>query len=198
VFRLFVFARHAESAANVAHVLNSDPSRPVTLTARGRAQARALCTQLASLHVDLAVGSRLLRTQQTIGIALEGRQVPMLIEPGFDELRVGDLEGAQMKTYLSWKHQHTRSDPFPNGESIDDALRRYADALRRLLARKETVTLIVLHELALRYITAAAETGSPPLPGTAVPNAVAYLFDEAAVRRAADGLDALIASAPPR
>ena len=56
VFRLFVFARHAESTANAAHVLSSDPSRPVALTARGRVQARVL-------------GTRLLRTRQTIDIA---------------------------------------------------------------------------------------------------------------------------------
>src|SRR5882724_5286317 len=65
VFRLFVFARHAESAANVADVLNTNPSQPVALTERGRTQARALGGQLAGLHVDLAVGTRLLRTQQT-------------------------------------------------------------------------------------------------------------------------------------
>jgi broad specificity phosphatase PhoE len=38
--RLFVFARHAESAANAAGLLNSNPSQPVVLTARGRTQAR--------------------------------------------------------------------------------------------------------------------------------------------------------------
>jgi len=40
--RLFVFAPHAESTANTAHTLSSDPARPVALTERGRAQARAL------------------------------------------------------------------------------------------------------------------------------------------------------------
>ena len=89
MLRLFVFARHAESAANAAHVLNTNPSQPVALTARGRTQARALGAQLAGLHVDLAVGTRLLRTQQTIDLALDGRQVPTLIEPGFDEIRAG-------------------------------------------------------------------------------------------------------------
>jgi broad specificity phosphatase PhoE len=113
--RLFVFARHAESAANAANVLSSDPSGSVTLTARGRAQARALGAQLANLHIDLAVGTRLLRTQQTIGIALNGREVPVLIEPGFDELQVGDLEGALIEAYRSWRdqsrHAHYRSRP---------------------------------------------------------------------------------------
>lgn len=196
--RLFVFARHAESAANAANVLSSDPSGSVTLTARGRVQARALGAQLANLHIDLAVGTRLLRTQQTIGIALNGREVPVLIEPGFDELQVGDLEGAPIEAYRSWRDQHAASDRLPHGESVQDALRRYAGALRRLLAKEEPVTLVVVHELALRYITIAAATESPPHPGTALKNAVPYLFDGRAVRHAADRLDAWILSASAR
>jgi len=154
VLRLFVFARHAESVANAASMLSSSPSRPVALTARGRTQARALGAQLASLHVDLAVGTRLLRTRQTIDIALDGRQVPTLIEPGFDEIRAGDLEGAPIEAYRSWQDQHTPGDRLPHGESIEDALRRYAGALRRLLGRTEAVTLVVIHDLAVRYIAA--------------------------------------------
>jgi hypothetical protein len=35
MLRLFVFARHAESVANAANMLNSSQSRPVALTPRG-------------------------------------------------------------------------------------------------------------------------------------------------------------------
>ena len=197
VLRLFIFARHAESAANAANVLNSDPSQPVALTARGRTQARALGAQLANLHVDLAVGTRLLRTQETIDIAMDSRQVPTLIEPGFDEIHAGDLEGAPIEAYRSWRDHHTLGDRLPHGESTEDALWRYSGALRRLLARKETVTLVVIHELALRYIAAAAADPSP-FNGTPFPNAVPYLFDEAAARRAAINLAALTLSAQPQ
>jgi broad specificity phosphatase PhoE len=190
VLRLFVFARHAESVANAANILNSNPSQPVVLTARGRTQARALGAQLANLHVDLAVGTRLLRTRQTIDIALDGREVPTLIEPGFDEIRAGDLEGAPIEAYRSWQDQHTPGDRLPHGESIEEALRRYAGALRHLLDRTEAVTLVVIHDLALRYIAAAA-TSSSPSNGTAFPNAVPYLFDQPAARRAAASLAAL-------
>jgi broad specificity phosphatase PhoE len=190
VLRLFVFARHAESAANAANVVNSDPSQPFALTARGRTQARILGAQLANLRIDLAVGTRLLRTQQTIELALDGRQVPMLIDPGFDEIQLGDLEGTSIEAYRSWRHQHARGDPMPHGESVEDALRRYAAALRRLLVRTETVTLVVIHELALRYITAAAATGPSPSDGAVFPNAVPYLFGEPAVQRAAASLAA--------
>jgi broad specificity phosphatase PhoE len=197
VLRLFVFARHAESAANAADVVSTNPSQPVALTARGRTQARTLGAQLAGLRVDLAIGTRLLRTRQTIDLALDGRQVPTLIEPGFDEIRAGDLEGARIKAYRSWRNQHTVGDRLPHGESIDDALLRYAGALRRLLARKERVTLVVIHEIALRYITSAAAAGSSPLNGTAIPNAAPYLFDEPAVQRAAARLASLTVTAKP-
>jgi broad specificity phosphatase PhoE len=194
VLRLFIFARHAESGANAANVLNSNPSQPVALTARGRAQARALGAQLANLDVDLTVGTRLLRTQETIDIAMDGRQVPTLIEPGFDEIHAGDLEGAPIEAYRSWRDLHALGDRLPHGESIEDALRRYVGALQRLLARKETVTLIVIHELALRYIAAAAAAGPSPFNGTPFPHAIPYLFDEQAARRAATNLTALTSS----
>ena len=57
---------------------------------------------------------------------------------------------------------------------------------------------MVIHDLALRYIAAAAATGSSPWHGTAFPNAVAYLFDEPAMRRAATSLAALTSSAQPQ
>ena len=196
--RLFVFARHAESTANTAHVLSSAPSRPVALTERGRAQARALGAQLANAHIDLAVGTRFLRTQETIDIALHGRHVPVLIEPGFDELQAGDLDGAPMEAYWSWKHKHTLGDRLPHGESPHDAFRRHADALRRLLARTETVTLVVLHEFALRYIALAVAADGSDLPAEAVGNAVPFLFDEHAVGRAAESLDAMATSSQPQ
>lgn len=196
--RWFVLARHAESAANTAHVLSSDPARPVPLTEHGQTEARILGAQLANLPIDLAIGTRLLRTQQTIDIALDGRPIPVLIEPGFDEVQAGGLDGAPIEVDWSWEDQHTADDRLPGGESVTDALRRYANALRRLLARTETVTLVVTHELAVRHIVAAAAAGSPSLPGTDIANAAPYLFGQDAARRAADSLDALALSGQPR
>ena len=129
---------------------------------------------------------------QTIDIALHGRQIPVLIEPGFDELQAGDLDGAPIQAYRSWKHLHAPDSRFPHGESPADALRRHANALRRLLARTETVTLVVIHQFALRHIAMAAAAGGSRLPDMAVANAVPYLFDERAAQRAAASLDAMV------
>jgi broad specificity phosphatase PhoE len=191
VRRLFVFARHAESAANAVHVVSTDPTRRVALTARGREQARALGAQLANLHIDLAVGTRLLRTQQTIDIALQGRPVPVRIEPGFDEIQAGGLDGAPIEAYWAWQAQHTPDDRLPQGESVNQALRRYSNALRRLLARTERITLVVTHEHALHAITTAAATGPSPFTGMPIANASPYLIDEGAARRAAASLHTL-------
>jgi broad specificity phosphatase PhoE len=193
--RLFIFARHAESAANTAHVVNSDPSRPTTLTTRGREQAWTLGEQLANLDIDLGVVTRFLRTRQTIEIALHGRPVPIVVEAGFDEIQSGDLDGAPIEAYWSWKDHHPASAPFPHGESVEDAYRRYASAIRGLLERPEKVTLVVMHGLGLWSVAmGVARTSSRHAAVGAFGNAVPFLFDEGALRRAAAGLDAL---APP-
>jgi broad specificity phosphatase PhoE len=77
-------------------------------------------TSQPNLPIDLAVGTRLLRTQQTIDLALDGRPVPVVMEPGFDELRAGDLDDAPMDVYWSWKYQHTSNDRFPRRVSAAD------------------------------------------------------------------------------
>ena len=125
-------------------------------------------------------------------------QIHVLIEPGFDELQVGDLDGAPIEAYRSWKHLHAPDSRLPHGETAADALRRCASALRRLLARTETVTLVIIHQFALRYIAMAAAAGGSRLPDMALANAVPYLFDEPAVQRAAANLEAMALSMQPR
>jgi probable phosphoglycerate mutase len=177
--RLFVFARHAESAANIEHVLSSDPARPVALTSRGRDQARQLGVRLANLDIDLAVVTSFLRTRETAEVALEGRDVPILVEPDLDDVRAGIFDGAPIEDYWSWRDRHTHSDRLPLGESLDETARRYANALNRLLERPEQVTLAVGHELAIRSIVGS---------DLEIANATPYLLDEQAVRRAAERL----------
>jgi alpha-ribazole phosphatase len=189
--RLFIFARHAESTANTAHLLNSDPAQRFGLTARGERQARRLGEQLAHLEIDQAVCTRFLRTQQTIELALGERRTPLRVEPDLDEVHAGAFDGAPMTEYWSWKERHRHSERFPGGESLDEAARRYAAALRRLLSRDEQITLIVCHELALRYITAAAGGVDLSRSTVEIANAVPYLFDERAVHRAVVHVEAL-------
>lgn len=194
--RLFIFTRHAESTLNVAGRLGTDPSGPVGLTPRGREQARQLGRQLANLNIDLAVVTRFVRTRETVDCALNGSDVPLLVEPDLDEIRAGGFDGQPISVYSAWKDEHPHGERFPQGESLDDAARRYADALRRLLGRSEAVTLVVGHELAIRYIVdTAAGVGDLGVSEMRIANAMPYFFDEAALRNAAERLDAFASPA---
>jgi len=154
--RLFVFARHAESTANVARTVSSNSAHPVWLSARGKVQARQLGVQLAGIDIDLAVATRLQRPQQTAQLALGDRNVPLLIEPGLDEIDIGDLDRAPIEVFWDWEQHHGPNERFPHGETVNEALLRYRSSLRRLLSRVEPVTLVVLHQCRQRCSLASS------------------------------------------
>jgi broad specificity phosphatase PhoE len=190
--RLFILSRHANSTLNVEGRINGDPSVPVPLTEDGREQARMLGMELANVPLELCVHTRFTRTRETAELALGARGVPLVEEPLLDDIDVGELEGRTIADYRAWKAEHARSDSFPGGESLDDSARRYAHAFRRLLERPERVVLVVCHEIPIRYALNAA-AGSDDLDGPAhlIPNATPYLFDDAALTRAAEALERL-------
>ena len=140
--QLYVIARHGESTLNSEDRVNGDPAVPVHLTERGRDEARLLGQQVAHVPFDLCVHTQFSRTRETAEIALEGLDVPIEVEPLLDDIDVGELEGITLEDYRAWKREHTRRDPFPAGESLDAAARRYAQAFRKLLARPETSILV--------------------------------------------------------
>jgi broad specificity phosphatase PhoE len=197
--RLFILARHGHTTLNVEGRVNGDPAVPVPLTDEGRADAARLGMELANVPIDLCVHTRFMRTRETAEGALGERAVPVVEEPLLDDIDVGDLEGDTIEQYRAWKHEHARSDPFPGGESLDDAARRYVRAFRRLLARTENTILVVCHEIPIRYaLNGAAGSSDLDAPAHRVPNATPYLFDETALTRAVDGIDRVLAASSGR
>ena len=187
--RLFLLARHGESLLNVAGLVNADPARDEGLSPLGEEEAHDLGRQLAGIDIDLVVTSRFPRTHQTAALALAGREVPSLELPELDDVRVGELEGKTIAEYRTWKRDRPRSDPFPGGESLDDAAGRYAGAYRLVLGRPERVVLVVCHEFPVRYaITAAGGYDDLDRPVHDVRTAVPYLFDERGLGAAAEGI----------
>jgi broad specificity phosphatase PhoE len=190
---LYVLTRHAHSTLNAEGRINGDPAAPVPITEEGRAEAERVGHQLAPLRLDLCVHTRFGRTRETADAILGGRDVPRLEEPLLDDIDVGELEGASIEAYHAWKRAHpSRAEPFPGGESLDDAARRYARAFRKLLERPEQAVLVVCHEIPVRYALNAA-TGSDALDGPEhrIPNATPYLFDDAGLARAASRIEEL-------
>jgi probable phosphoglycerate mutase len=194
---LYVLARHAHSELNLARRINGDPSVPVGLTEQGREEAERLGRQLANVPIELIVHTRFARTRETARIAREAcLQVPTEEEPLLDDVDVGELEGRTIDEYRAWKQEHTRADPFPGGESLDDTARRYARAFRKLAERDEAYILVVCHEIPVRYaLNAASDSDDLDGPAHAIPNATPYLFEEDALLRAAARIEELVGRA---
>jgi broad specificity phosphatase PhoE len=196
--RLFVVARHAQSLLNIERRVNGNPSVDVPLTEQGELEARLLGTQVAQLPLDACVHTRFPRTRLTAEIALAEREdVPFVLEPLLDDVDIGDFDGARLEEYRAWKDRHPRSVPFPGGESLDDAARRYGAAFRRLLQSPYECVLVVSHEIPLRYaLNAAAGSDSLDGPAHEIGNALPFLFDEQALERAVGGIERLAGRIP--
>ncbi len=184
--RLLLLARHGQSVFNVDGVVNGDPARDRGLSPLGVDEARALGAQIAALAVDVCVVSEFPRAQETARLAMESRtSIPCEVDADLNDIRIGELEGRTLADYRDWKHAHHRSEPFPGGESLDDAARRYAAACERLLARAEDTIFCVCHEIPVRYaVNAAAGSDDLDAPVHDIANTTPYVFDADGLRRA--------------
>jgi broad specificity phosphatase PhoE len=190
---LVVLARHAHSILNLERRVNGDPTVDVPLTEEGREEARLLGTQLANIRLDLCIHTRFPRTRETAELAVAGRDVPLAVEPLLDDIDIGELEGFSLERYREVKDELGRDRPFPGGESLDAAARRYAEAFRGLVVRGAEHVLVVCHEIPVRYALNAA-AGSDLLDGPPfheIPNAVPFLLDGNALSQAAARIEQL-------
>jgi probable phosphoglycerate mutase len=184
--RSFLLVRHGRSLFNVDGVVNGDPTLDRGLSEDGIEEARKLGAQIENYPIDVLVVSPFPRAVQTANIALEGRNVPHVVDDELGDVRIGELEGRTIADYRASKPHHDRSNPFPGGESLNDAARRYAAAFVRICDRGEQTTLVVCHEIPVRYaLNAASGSDDFDHPLHDVANATPYLFDEPALRRAA-------------
>ena len=187
--RLLLLARHGQSLFNIDGVVNGDPARDRGLSALGVEEGRALAAQIAGVSIDACTVSTFPRTQETLRLALAARidTLSTTIDPDLDDIRIGNLEGRTLADYRAWKHTRNRDEPFPGGESLNAAARRYASAYERLLARPEDTMLCICHEVPVRYaVNAAGDSSDLDGPLHDVANATPYLFDANGLRRAVD------------
>jgi probable phosphoglycerate mutase len=185
--RLLLLARHGQSLFNIDRVVNGDPALDRGLSSIGIEEATRLAAQIAAHAIDLCVTSEFRRAQQTARIALGDRAatVTTRVDRDLNDVRVGELEGKTLDDYRTWKRAHTRADRFPDGESLDEAALRYADAFERLADSDADTILCVCHEIPVRYaVNAAAGSDDLDRPHHIVANAAPYVFDEAGLRRA--------------
>jgi probable phosphoglycerate mutase len=147
------------------------PHRPETvpLTERGREQARAAGAALAGVGFDRAITSGLLRTEQTAGVILDGREVPREGDRRFREIETGRMsEWAAvspemvMRTVLGALPADLRPESvFLAGETFGSLARRVEEAWTDLLARSDWRTLLVVAHGVVNRMLLAYLLGAP-------------------------------------
>ena len=187
--RIFL-ARHALAASNDAG-LASYAAPGEGLTPQGVEQARALGDLLSGEQIALGVATELRRTQQTLELALEGRQIRRIVIPELNEIHFGSYDGGLLSEYREWAGTEAPALPAPGGgESRAQAAARYASGLRSVLARPEETALVIAHALAVRYIVDAAKGLVPaPLMLAPVEHALPYRLAAVELERAAELLE---------
>jgi broad specificity phosphatase PhoE len=198
--RRYTFIRHASSVYNGRGLLNGDPRVPVHLDSAGRVAAAALAARLAGAPFDLAVHTRFARTRETLSILLGRRHdVPVAVEPAFDDIDVGEFEGHGVQTYREWRARYGPAASVPGGESRLAALGRYADGCSRLLARHDAANvLLVVHDQPIRFLrNALLRTDPLGGPVRAVPNLELLTVGEAHVGAALAVMRRRLCGLPP-
>ena len=181
-----ILARHGLAGSNRDGIAScATPGEG--LVPAGVEQGRALGALLADEPISLAATTELARTQETLALVLDGRDLGVIVVRELNEIAFGSFDGGPLDEYRAWAAAQTPSEPAPGGgESRSDAAARFARGLHVLLARDESVVLLVGHALMLRYALDAALGLVPAARMAPVEHAHPYRLERADVERAAE------------
>ena len=190
--KTLILSRHGHAASNVADTVSCLPPGE-GLSELGIAEGAALRTMLTDDDIGLGIASELRRTQETLALAVEGREVPTVIVPQLNEINFGSYEGGPLAAYREWAWSTAPDAECPGGgESRAAMAARVAGALDWLLARPEDTILAVWHALPIRYVLEGAAGRPPPARIGTIPHADPYRLERADVERAAEHLRAWV------
>jgi broad specificity phosphatase PhoE len=188
--RELILVRHGLAGSN-RDAIASCSIPGAGLTPEGVEQARQLATILEREPIEVAVTSRLARTQETLSLAVDGRALTVEVAAELDETHFGSFDGGLLDAYRAWAAASPPDEPPPGGgESRAQAADRFAQALRLVLARPEQLVLVVGHALAIRYTLDGADGLVPAARMAPVAHAFPYRLDHVQVERAARLLEA--------
>ncbi|MEW6312547.1 MAG: histidine phosphatase family protein [Pseudomonadota bacterium] len=141
-----ILVRHGESEANVADIVNDDPRQVVSLTGRGKAQAKATAEQLRGIAFTHAYVSEFPRAQQTAAILLRHHDCALAIDARLNERRSG-MDGLPVHRFNDLiKPDPLRIKP-EHGESFLEQMERLRDFLDAAATHHpHGVVLAVSHE----------------------------------------------------
>jgi len=145
-----ILVRHGETYWNEERRIQGGDS-DIELNDTGLNQAKKLAAFLKNEPIAAIISSPLQRATATAEIIASHHQLPVDIDQGLRELRVGELEGMSVSNlsttfsqFLMQWWQERGSTKLPNGESLAELQQRAWKAIERLLAQHKDGTAVVV------------------------------------------------------
>jgi len=154
-----ILIRHGETHWNKDGLIQGGDS-DIELNDTGLEQARRIAAFLENEPVIAILSSPLQRAIATAKVIASHHQLPVEIDQGLRELKVGDLEGMSISKlsttfsqFLMQQWQDRGTMKLPNGESLVELQRRAWKVIERLLERhkpspehsKDATVVVVSH-----------------------------------------------------
>ena len=154
--------RHGETDWNRTGVIQGHADVP--LNDNGRKQVKLLAERLEGVSFSAAYSSDLLRTSESAGIIVDGREVSVVADPDLREFYYGDWEGLTIKeieaqfpnAYAQLMGAEDSSFVAPGGESsaqVLDRVRRFCAGADERHSGDEDI-LVVAHGGSIRALLA--------------------------------------------
>lgn len=141
-----LLVRHGQSVGNVQQLFCGYDDTP--LTDIGIAQAKALGARLAATRIDAAYASDLSRAADTARHALNGREMPVVLDQRLREMHYGEWEGLSGSAIRDRDPDHLREFfrgkvPAPGGETIVQVRERTVSSIREIAIRHQDATVLI-------------------------------------------------------
>lgn len=141
------FATHTTTTDNENEIATG--WNPGELSETGIEQAKNMSQQLKDIKFDLICTSDLKRAVDTVKIAF-GDKYPVIIDKRLRELNYGDFNGKPSKE-VGWMKKERIKQPFPNGESYEQAMIRIHEFYNELKQKHPDKTALVVGHRATQF-----------------------------------------------
>jgi len=141
------FAAHATTTDNEAKL--SSGWKDVGLSELGVQQAKEMGDAFKDIKIDLICCSDLKRAVDSVKIAF-GDKYPIIVDKRLRELNYGDFNGKPSEVVEPMKQEHIK-EPYPNGESYEQAMVRTHDFYKELKEKHSNETVLVVGHRATQY-----------------------------------------------
>jgi isoleucyl-tRNA synthetase len=161
----YFFMRHGESQHNVLNICSSDPKYPHHLTENGKDQVLTSAKKIDKEKITVIYCSPFIRSRETVALVCQQIGFPVekvIFDERIREFKFGDFHLKSFDEYLEYRKNHVDdmnlSTPGDDGESLQEAKKRFGDFLFEVEARhSDDNILVVTHGIAMEVLPTIIE-----------------------------------------